>query len=187
MNRRTVNRIVLPGQPMSDGPTALRPWRDSDSGPLTAICRDPEIVRWTPVPAEYTEAQARSFLLRSLYAIHGGSSAPFAIVASQDPHHGLLGSISLNRISWEHRRADVGYFLSAAARGRGHATRAVGLICGWAFAALGLERIGLLVAVDNVASQRVAERAGFTAEATLRAYQRTGADQQDMIAFARLA
>lgn len=126
-------------------------------------------------------------MLRSLDAIHDGSSAPFAIVASQDPDHVLLGSISLNRISWEHRRADVGYFLSAAARGRGHATRAVGLICSWAFAALGLERIGLLVAVDNVTSQRVAERAGFTAEATLRAYQRNGADQQDMIAFARLA
>lgn len=181
-----MTRIALPGQPLTDGPTALRPWRDSDASRLADICQDPEIVRFTPVPAGYTELQARAFLLRSIDTVGDGTAAPLAIVASPDTDHRLLGSISLNRIAWAHRRADVGYFLAAGARGQGHATRAVGLICRWAFESLGLERIGLLVAPSNLASRRVAERAGFSAEARLRAYQRDDGNQQDMIAFSLL-
>jgi len=181
-----MSRIILPGQPLRDGHTALRPWRDADSSRLTEICQDPEIVRWTPVPAGYTEAQARVLLLRTLDAVNDGTTAPFAIVASHDPDHQLLGSISLNRISRDQRRAEVGYFLAGPARGQGHATRAVGLICRWGFDSLGLERIGLLVAPANLASRRVAERAGFASEATLRAYQCCGEDPQDMIAFGLL-
>ena len=81
----------------------------------------------------------------------------------------LLGSISLMRLAWEHRRGEVGYWLApAAAGGPRHARRR--LICRWGFAALGLERIDLLAATGNLASQRVAERAGFTREAVLRSY-----------------
>ena len=48
-------RILLPGEPLVQGDTALRPWRDADLPELVQACRDPEIVRWTSVPAAYTE------------------------------------------------------------------------------------------------------------------------------------
>jgi RimJ/RimL family protein N-acetyltransferase len=51
---------------------------------------------------------------------------------------------------------------------------------------LGLERIELFAATGNPASQRVAERAGFTREAVLRAYWRRGDARQDMVAFGLL-
>ena len=91
------------------------------------------------------------------------------------------------RIRTEDARAEVGYWLSAQARGRGHATRAVRLICRWAFAALGLERVELLAATGNPASQRVAERCGFEREAVLRSYLRGRDGQHDMIAFGLLS
>jgi hypothetical protein len=34
-------RIVLPGDPLLDGETALRAWRDSDLQPLVVACQDP--------------------------------------------------------------------------------------------------------------------------------------------------
>ena len=89
-------------------------------------------------------------------------------------------------LDWEHRRAEVGYWLALDARGRGHATRAVNLICGWGFEILDLERIELLAATGNPASQRVADRAGFTREAVLRSYMRGRDGRQDMVAFAML-
>lgn len=180
-----MTRIVLPGEPLLDRPTALRPWRDADLQPLVAACRDPEIVRWTRVPPNYGEANARAYLLQRYDMAFSGLAAPFAIVRAPDGE--LLGSISLMRITWEHQRAEVGYWLARQARGEGHATRAVRLLCGWGFAALRLERIELLAATGNPASQRVAQRCDFTPEAVLRSYMRANTERQDMVAFGLLA
>jgi RimJ/RimL family protein N-acetyltransferase len=177
-------RIVLPGDPLVEGETALRPWRDSDLPELVQACRDPEIVRWTRVPADYAEADARSYLHQRYEAALAGLTAPFAVTDARSDR--LLGSISLLRFSWGHARGEVGYWLAAWARGQGHATRAVRLVCGWGFSALRLERISLLAATGNPASQRVAERAGFTREAVLRSYMRNGLERQDMVMYGLL-
>jgi RimJ/RimL family protein N-acetyltransferase len=181
-----MTRIVLSGEPLVDGPTALRPWRDSDVNALVAACQDPEIARWTRVPENYGEADARAQLMHRYDAIHAGTLAPFAIVSTSDASE-LLGSISLLRLAWEHARGEVGYWLAREARGHGHTTRAVRLICTWGFEALGLDRIELLAATGNPASQRVAERAGFTREAVLRSYIRGKDGLQNMVAYSLLA
>jgi RimJ/RimL family protein N-acetyltransferase len=180
-----VTRIVLPAEPLVDGPTALRPWRDTDIPSLVAACRDEDIVRWTAVPENYGESDARAYLLYRYDAILAGVTAPFAIVAADDDAR-LLGSVSLLRFAWEHRRGEVGYWLAREGRGRGHATRAVRLICRWGFESLNLERIDLLAATGNPASQQVAERSGFTCEAVLRSYLRAKDERQDMVAFGML-
>jgi RimJ/RimL family protein N-acetyltransferase len=178
-------KIVLPAEPLADGPTALRPWRDSDVAAIVAACQDPEIPRWTMLPEPYGEADGREYLRSRYDMLHGGISAPLAIVDGAD-HDQLLGSISLLHFNWDHRRAEVGYWLAREARGHGHTTRAVRLICDWGFRTLGLERIGLRAAVENGASQRVAERAGFTREAVQRRYLRIKDRQMDMVAFGLL-
>lgn len=176
-------KIELPSQ-LASGPTVLRPWRDSDANAVTAACQDPEIARWTRIPANYTEADARAFLLYRYDALVAGVTAPFAIVSTDDR---LLGSVSILRLAWTQLRGEVGYWLAPEARGQGHATRAVQLICAWGFQSLGLERIDLYAAVANEASQHVAQRAGFTREAVLRSYMRGKDGQLDMVAFGLLA
>jgi RimJ/RimL family protein N-acetyltransferase len=178
-------RIDLPGEPLVDGETALRPWRDTDQQALVEACQDPEIARWTRVPSHYGPTDAKAYLLQRYDMLFAGLAAPFAIVRA--PDGALLGSVSLLRIAWEHRRAEVGYWLAREARGHGHATRAVGLICAWGFASLKLERMDLMAAVENVPSQRVADRTGFTAEAVLRSYARGAQGQLDMVCYGRLA
>lgn len=179
-----MTRIVLPAEPLVDGPTQLRPWRDSDLGALVAACQDPEIARWTAVPLPYGETDARAYMLQRYEAVRAGISAPFAIV---DPDDRLLGQVSLLRPAWEHARAEVGYWLAREGRGHGHATRAVRMICAWGFTELALERIELLAATGNLASQRVAARAGFTREGVLRSYMRGKDGHQDMVMFGLLA
>jgi len=178
-------RIVLPAEPLRDGPTALRPWRDSDIPALVVACQDDEIVRWTRVPEHYGESDARLYMLQRYDAVHTATAAPFAVVAAEDDRV-LLGSISLMRFDWANARGEVGYWLAGEARGQGHATRAVNLICEWGRRTLGLERIDLLAATGNPASQRVAERCGFVREAVLRSYLRGKDGRQDMVAFGLL-
>jgi RimJ/RimL family protein N-acetyltransferase len=179
-----MTRIVLPAEPLIEGATVLRPWRDSDVTAVAAACRDPEIARWTRVPDNYGKSDARAFLLYRFDAMLTGASAPLAVVSGDDQ---LLGSVALMRMDWRHDRGEAGYWLAREARGQGHATRALRLICSWGFAALGLERIDLYAATGNHASQRVAERAGFTREAILRAYMSGKAGQDDMVAYGLLA
>jgi RimJ/RimL family protein N-acetyltransferase len=181
-----VREIVLPDEPLVDGPTALRAWRDADVDAIVRACQDPEIVRWTRVPERYGDVDAQAYLLERYHSTHAGRIAPFAIASSTDLDV-LLGSISILRLAWEDLRGEVGYWLAAQARGHGHATRAVKLISRWAFDSLGLERIELLAATGNLASQRVAERAGYVREAVLRSFMRGPEGRQDTVAFGLLA
>jgi RimJ/RimL family protein N-acetyltransferase len=181
-----MSRIVLAAEPLRDGPTALRAWRDSDIPALVEACQDAEIPRWTRVPSPYGEADARLYLQQRHDALNTGAAAPFAVVDAADDRR-LLGSISLMRFVWEQNRAEVGYWLAREARGRGHAVRALRLICRWGFATLGLERIELLAATDNIPSQLVAEHAGFTREALLRSYFAHNQERYDVVAYGLLA
>jgi RimJ/RimL family protein N-acetyltransferase len=64
----------------------------------------------------------------------------------------------------------VGYWVAAPARGRGIAPRALNAACEWVFRLprpRPLERLELIHAVGNVASCRVAGKAGFTLSAVL--------------------
>jgi RimJ/RimL family protein N-acetyltransferase len=187
MRRRSrAPRIVLGADPLVDGPTALRPWRETDVPGIVAACQDPDISRWTRVPWPYGEADARAYMLSRHDAIRTATGAPFAIVAADEDTR-LLGSISLMRFDWDHARCEVGYWLSPEGRGAGHATRGLRLICGWAFQQLGIERIELMAATGNPASQRVAERGGFEREAVLRSYLVGRDGRQDMVMFGLLA
>ncbi|MBV8430266.1 MAG: GNAT family N-acetyltransferase [Solirubrobacterales bacterium] len=179
-----MSRIVLPAEPLVDETTRLRPWRDSDVRAVAEACQDPEIARWTSVPENYTEADARAFLLYRYDAVLAGTTAPFAIVSDRDQ---LLGSIALMRIDWDHTRGEAGYWLARWGRGQGHATRALRTLVIWGFGSLGLGRIDLFAATGNRASQRVAERAGFVREGVLRAYMRGKEGPQDMVGYGLLA
>ncbi len=185
MTARDAPRIALPSEPLIDGDTTLRQWRVDDADALVALCQDPALVRWVRITAGYELPDACAYLDSRELAARAGVAAHLAIVATADDR--LLGSISLMRYSWPDRRAEIGYWLGAAARGHGHATRAVTTLVAWGFRALALERIELLAAAGNPASLRVAHRAGFTREAVLRSYLQRAGETHDMICHGRLS
>jgi [ribosomal protein S5]-alanine N-acetyltransferase len=64
---------------------------------------------------------------------------------------------------------ELGYIVfDRANRGRGIASEAVDLLAGWLFDSQAINRLSLSVHVDNIGSRRVAEKCGFTNEATAR-------------------
>ena len=64
----------------------------------------------------------------------------------------------------------IGYWCANEARGRGLTTRALRLVARFGLEELGLGRLELITDPDNLASQRVAKKVGFTREAVLRSH-----------------
>jgi RimJ/RimL family protein N-acetyltransferase len=158
-------RLVPPDPPLSDGSVTLRPLDARDLRAIERAASDAEILRWfdlrTRSPVGYLEAK------RDAWA--AGTGASFAICDAILPD-ACLGHVFVERD--DDGRGSVGYWLLEAARGEGRATRALGLVASWALPAMQLGRLQLLTDPENVASQRVAERAGFAREGVLRAYNR---------------
>jgi RimJ/RimL family protein N-acetyltransferase len=80
----------------------------------------------------------------------------------------IVGSIGLFHADWEVRSAEIGYGVRADERGKGYATEALGAVARWALTEGGVQRAWLTANTDNAASVRVAEKAGFQREGTLR-------------------
>jgi RimJ/RimL family protein N-acetyltransferase len=80
----------------------------------------------------------------------------------------IVGSISLFHADWEVRAAEVGYGVRGDERGKGYASEALVAVARWALTEGGIQRVWLTANTDNVASVRVAEKAGFRREGTLR-------------------
>ena len=83
-----------------------------------------------------------------------------------------VGESYLANPHWEVPRIEVGYFVVQACTGRGYATEAAQSMVRYAFSELGVERVDLQCRADNAASQRVAERCGFTLEGRSRRQHR---------------
>jgi RimJ/RimL family protein N-acetyltransferase len=142
----------------------LRPWTEDDVLALVAGCNDPEIAYWIPtIPHPYSVDDARAFVRGEVRDDHDA----LAIELAGD----VVGGIGLG-VNAHQYRGPIGYWMAATARGRGVCTRALRLLSRHALDDLGLQRLQLVADPDNVASQRVAEKAGFRREGVLRAHLR---------------
>jgi RimJ/RimL family protein N-acetyltransferase len=148
---------------LRDGPILLRPWNEDDAAAVYRACRDPEIQRWISViPRPYTREHARAFVSGE----GRGGRRELAIV--EDAR--VVGAIALRVTAAGNGR--IGYWCAGDARGRGITTRALRRLCRHALDELGFERLELVADPDNLASQRVAEKAGFQREGVLRSHLR---------------
>ena len=174
-----IEPVALPA-----GWVRLRPWREDDADAALAALLDPVTRLWN-ASWVHTREDAVAWLDRR----RDWSLGDHASWAVEDAATGvLLGSVSLHSIDRDQNDAEIGYWTVPAARGRGVAASAVDAACRWAFGALPVDRIELCHAVENVASGRVAEKAGFTYEGHCRRSYRYGDGvKHDELLWARLA
>lgn len=160
----------------------LRPWGDDDLAAIAEASHDPDVTRWTRVRENNTVEHVRAFRADQAPWILSGHYAAWAIGEEEGPARGV---IDLRR-ELEGDRASIGYWLGAAGRGRGLMTSAVRLVTAWATGERGVARVEIRVASGNLASQRVAQRAGFVREGVLRSYHELKGKRQDLVMFSRL-
>ncbi len=154
---------------LTDGKILLRPYRMSDvAGQYQAIRESiKELSPWLPFAHEaYSMKECRDWLKKRAGEWKKGSEYGFGIF---DAKHGtLIGGCGINCISTIAMNANLGYWVRTSRTGQGVAAAATRLLAKWAFEALKLNRIEVLVAVGNEPSLHTALKAGATREGFLR-------------------
>ncbi len=142
----------------------------------------PELSRWLPwCHANYCRDDTREFLHQRGTAFRELGEHAFAVLDQKTGR--FLGATGLNQLDRNGRRANLGYWLRTDATGNGYATEATLMVARWAFHALQLERIEIVAAIGNVASQRVAIAVGAVREGIARKRLRKDDQQHDAVLF----
>lgn len=177
-----LSRAPQPLLATGDG-LVLRPWRAEDVPAVHQAFQDPLIHQWH-IRRSDSEDEVAGWVQGWLKDWEGERTAQWAVVDADTDR--LLGRVALLSIVLMEAEAKVAYWTTAAARGRGVATRATNTVTRWAFDEIGFHRLELLHATANQASCRVAAKAGFALEGTKRraAYHQDG--WHDMHLHARL-
>jgi RimJ/RimL family protein N-acetyltransferase len=89
----------------------------------------------------------------------------FAIIDADGSFAGGCGINHINRID---RFANLGYWVRTSRAGRGVVPAAVQQLVSWTFANTDLNRVEIVAAIDNLRSQRVAEKVGAHRDAIVR-------------------
>ena len=147
----------------------LRPYRlDDIDGMYEAICESiPEISRWMDwCHPDYKREESETWIKSRDEAWEQGVAYPFAILDKKTGAH--VGGCGISFINKEYLFANLGYWVGTPHTKQGIATAATRLLADWAFRELKLNRIEIVAAVGNKASQRVAARAGAKREGVLR-------------------
>ena len=164
-------KLLVPDQPLSlPGPSCggpggeLRGWTCRDTSSLFDAWRDPEIVRYNPVPPDPSHAAASRWIQGCSHRAASGTSLDLVVTPARlDPliETKVVGEVGLSGFDEARRTAMIGYWLLPGARGSGLATAAVQTLVNWTVVWLGLRTIVAQCSPANRASQRVASRAGF--------------------------
>lgn len=93
------------------------------------------------------------------------------------PDDTLMGVISLQNIDWSIPRMQIGYWLGTQHRKMGYTIEAVWAMQKLAFEKLEVEKLELQSEEHNLASQRIADNAGFTLEGVLNHHKRDHQNQ----------
>lgn len=145
---------------------ALIPYHRDFLDALCAWRKDAVMVKYNPVD-DLTPAQqdVRCSRTRSDFADFDNAESFFWFIQSDGK---LVGNISVKEINRRMLTAEIGYGVAPEARGNGYATEAVRLVTQRAFTESPLRKLVAYVHEDNVASRRVLEKVGYTAEGLLR-------------------
>lgn len=168
----------------------LRPLRASDATRVAEACSDPTTRHWLrTLPHPYTPEVARAFVADCTWRAATGEKITWAVT---DPRtDDLLALATLMHLGGVNPgSAELGYWAHPDARGRGVTGTAARAVAGWALSpdGPGLHRLSLLAAAGNVASNRVAERAGFRRVGVERQAELLGDDTlDDLVSYDLLA
>ena len=164
---------------LSDGEIVLRMRRASDAAAIARASHDPETRRRLddvpPAPASERDGARRAEEQWS-----AGTGVPFVIADASDDRP--LGLLNL-QLGDDEGAASLAVSVFPEARGRGVASRALRLGAEWGLRELGLARVAAEAAVDNDASIRAIEKAGFVREGILRAHCETHGERHDCVMF----
>jgi RimJ/RimL family protein N-acetyltransferase len=143
----------------------LRPWAATDAAALVLAFADPDIRFWH-MRELVGEDEARTWIASWRDRWNAETDGGWAVTDTGTGE--LLGQVALRTVELEYGQGQITYWMLPIHRGRGVAPRAAREVSRWALDDLGLHRLIVQHAASNEASCRVAEKAGFVLEGTMR-------------------
>jgi RimJ/RimL family protein N-acetyltransferase len=171
-----------PDPPLEQDGLRLRPWSLDDLDDVVRCCNDEQVRRFLPpIPIPYTPLDAEEFISGADEALERDS---MTMVAGDAESGALRGAVGVRMV--DPGVVQFGYWVDPDARGRGVATTTLHMVSRWALRELEPFRLQLFTDVDNEISMRVAERAGFVREGTLRNWYNLRGERRDAVMFSLL-
>lgn len=180
--------VTPPSREFSDGAIGIRPFRGGDVPLLFEAVRESvgELSAWMAwCRPDYSFQDSIEFVRSAPSAWESGEHFSFVVFEVNGGR--FLGGTGLNFINRLHSFANLGYWVRSSATRRGVASRAVKLVARFGFEDLKFSRLEILAAVGNLASQRVAEKAGARREGTLRKRLQLHGQSEDAVMFSLVA
>ena len=146
---------------LSAGELLLRPWSPADAPRLAEAYGDPAIQRWHV--RSMNEDEARVWVEERCSRWQAETAIDWAIEREGE----VAGRVNFRKINLEDGRAEAGYWVLPSQRGCGVAAIALRSATAWMFS-IGFHRLELLHSLENEASCRVADAAGYRIEGTQR-------------------
>ena len=164
---------------LEGGRIRLRMLAERDVPALFEIFSDPRVTRYWGAPPLTNLADAHALLADIQAKFQARTNLQWGIARRTDD--AVIGTCSLYRPDFAHRRSELGFALAHAYWGQGFASEGIDLALGYAFAALRFHRIEADVDPRNAASLRTLERAGFQREGYLRERYHLNGETQDSV------
>jgi ribosomal-protein-alanine N-acetyltransferase len=164
------------------GPCRLRALQPGDTADWLAIITEPELRRLTSWSLSSID-EVRALISDLTTGPRASTTRRWAIELDER----FIGTCGFKAWDRAQRTAELAYELAAEHRGRGLMSAVVAAVLEHGRDPLQLERVDAVVMVDNVASQRLLERAGFLRTATLPAFRACGGLVRDFFRYERRA
>lgn len=127
-----------------------------------------DLNQWLPwARLDYTTSDTTAFIRESIQAWKEERAWDYSIRPRANPER-HLGNVSMWTVSKLGKIAEIGYWVRSDETNGGICTEAVDRLLEEAFGALSYHKVILRIAVGNDASDRVAQKLGFTREGVLR-------------------
>lgn len=156
-------------QPFAYEGLVFRAFQDSDADEFASAARESAdtVGRWMPwCTAEFSAANALDWFQQCRNSRHAQSGNEFGVFSEDSGL--LLGGAGLNAINHQNLFCNLGYWVRQSAQRRQVALRTVQALAPYAFDTLGMQRVEIVIATGNTASQAVARKVGALYECTAR-------------------
>jgi RimJ/RimL family protein N-acetyltransferase len=160
-----------------------RPLLDDAGKILHAYARDPDVTRYLTWRPDQTSAKLEEFIQRALANWQEGTSYAWTVTLKEEGQ--VIGMIDIRM----GMHANLGYVLAKPFWNRGYMTEAVRAISSWALQQQDITRVWAVCDVENIASVRVLEKAGFEREGILEKWTvlpNRGSEPRDCFCYGKL-
>jgi ribosomal-protein-alanine N-acetyltransferase len=138
---------------------SLYKWTDADRGALFEIPGDAEVVRYIADGKPFPLEKVKEFLDRAAAYDRENGFCRWKVVERSSGE--IVGSCGFAR-PHETREIELGYLFAQKHRDKGFATEIARAAAAYGFKKLGFREIIAMTDVENIASQKVLEKIGFS-------------------------